>query len=430
MIYSFKKCLYTLAILVSFLASACDDPNTVGLDVLPTSDLLEVQVTDTLTMYTYTVREDSLTTTNTSASLCGNYTDPVFGYSRASFFAQLAPLKNNPDFGVEPKADSVFLFLAYSGSYGDTLVNETEQIFDVFQVTQDLLKDTIYYSNTPIAYQSLIGSQQFLHSKDDTILKIKLDTAFFRTYILNQSGQTTLGSVTAFQDYFKGIYVTPSMKSKPDKRGSRIYYFNLSSSLTRLQLHYHNAVDTGIYDLQIDAANSCVTVNHFEHNYVGTPIAAQLLDTITNASTVYLQSMAGVKTKIKMPFLKNFNNIGRIAINKAELVISNDPSGLMGYYPASQIAVQGIDSTGASSFTPDYFESLAYRGGEYDKTTGVYKTNITRYVQQVLTGKSDDNGIYLVVYGGSVYANRSILQGNGPLSTNKIKLQITYSRLN
>lgn len=414
---------------------SCKDPGSAGLEVLPTSDQVAVRFSDTASIVCYSIREDSLTSSNNSANLAGYYNDPVFGICRAGFFAQLAPLTNSPNFGVEPVADSVILSLQYSGSYGDTTVGATDQIFHVYQVTQDLYKDSTYYSNDSISYGSLISSGNYaINTKDSVLvngireapqLRLMMDTSFFRTYLLNQSGQATLSSVSAFQAYFKGIYVTPDPASTA---GNRILYFNLASSITRLHVYYHNATDTGVYDLEINAKNTCATVNHFYHNYSGTQVELQLTDTTLGGSNIYIQAMAGVKAKLRIPYLRNFLSIGRIAINKAELVISVDQPSVMGYHPIGQLAVQGIDSAGKSIFTADYFESIDFRGGNYDQSTLQYKTNITRYIQRVLSGQVTDNGIYLVVYGGSVFANRSVLRGYQ--TAEKIKLNLTYSLLN
>ena len=439
MIHYFKRLLlYSVAGCLLFLFS-CKDPNTVGMEVLPSNDYLNVLYSDTATIISTTVLEDSLTSGNSSSNLAGTNVDPVFGLSRAGFYAQLAPLKLSPNFGVEPQCDSVILALIYTGSYGDTSASALPQQFNVYQVTEDMSRDTVYYSNRKIGYSTLIGSYVFTPNIKDSVpvngkneapqLRIQLDTSFFRTYILNQTGQATLGSVSAFQTYFKGIYVTPDTINNI---GNRILSFNLAaeSLISRLHVYYHNAVDTGVYDMSIDTKVSCVAVNNFYHNYVGSQIESKLNDPVAGSNEVYLQAMAGLKTKIDLPNLKNYKNIGRIAINRAELVISTNPGMINGYSPVGQLAVQGIDSAGKSIFTADYFESTGFRGGVYDATTGEYKTNISRYVQQVLTGKVEDYGLYLVVYGGAVYANRSILYGSGTFLPAGIKLKITYSLLN
>jgi hypothetical protein len=441
MVYYFKRIpLFTVAAGLLFLFS-CKDPNTVGMEVLPANDQLNVVFSDTVSLTTLTVPEDSLATKNLSSNLAGTYVDPYFGICRGSFYSQLLPLKLSPNFGIEPQADSVILALTYTGSYGDTTSSVTvlPQQFNVYQLAEDLHRDSTYYSNRKPTISTLIGSYIFTPNVKDSVLvngkmeapqlRIQLDTSFFRTYILNQTGQATLSSVTAFQAYFKGIYVTPDTLNNI---GNRILYFNLAAEtgITRLHIYYHNATDTGVYDMSIDTKTSCAAVNNFYHNYTGTPVENQLNDSIAGANEVYLQAMAGLKTKIKFPYLKNYSNVGRISINKAELVITVDDSKTNGYAPVDQLAVQGIDADGNGIFTSDFVETPGYRGGVFNTTTKEYSTNISRYVQEVLTGDADEYGLYLVVYGGAIFANRSVLFGGGPLLPSRMKLQITYTLLN
>ncbi len=412
------------AMVLCFLMS-CKEPGTAGLEVLPSNDLLHVIFSDTATVKGYTVDEDSLISTNNSSSLAGSYSDPVFGFSRAGFYAQMIPLKLAPNFGVEPQADSVLLTLSWSGAYGDTTFPSVAQKLNVYQINQDLHRDSTYYSSDSILYSTFLGGSDVNPQTGDTVITLRLDTAAFRNIILGQGGQATLGSVSSFLTYFKGIYVTPD----PANTGNRIHSINLASILSRLHIYYHNATDTGSYDLAVDTKLTCVTVNHFYHDYVGAAVDPYRNNPLLD-DKIYIQAMSGLKAKLELPYLTNYLQLGHIAINKAELVMRADVSTSVNIAPASQLAVQGIDSNGISIFTPDYFESLSFRGGEFDASTSTYKTNITRFVQQVLTGKTTDRGLYLVVYGGAVFANRSIVFGTGPLSPEKIKLQITYSILN
>jgi len=427
MIQYFKSLPGFAGVLAIFMSVSCNEPNTAGLVVLPPSDMLYVGFTDTTTVEAFTVPEDSLTATNNSMNLAGTLIDPVFGLTRAGFFAQMVPLKFSPDFGIEPKADSVLLTLGYAGSYPDSTVAPVPQVFNVYKIDQDLFRDSLYYSNDSIKYSTLLGTGTVLAGSGDTVVTIRLDTALFRSLILGQSGQATLSTVAAFQAYFKGIYVAADPVSNT---GNKIYSFDLGSSYTRLHLYYHNTVDTGVYDLNIDTKLTCATVNHYYHDYTGSAVQPAIYDSTPGNMKFYIQSMAGLKAKVKLPNIKNFLHIGNVAINKAELVITTDAAPENGYSPAAQLAVQGIDSLGNSIFTPDYLEVPAYRGGVYDETTDQYKINITRYVQQVLTGKTKDYGLYMVVFGGSIFANRCILQGPNPSLSGKLKLQITYSLLN
>ena len=79
------KFFITGSLLVAALAS-CKKDSPVGLDVQPEGDLLHTRVTDTVSVRTYTVHEESVKTDElpSGTTLIGRYNDPVFGYAAAS----------------------------------------------------------------------------------------------------------------------------------------------------------------------------------------------------------------------------------------------------------------------------------------------------------------------------------------------------------
>ena len=80
--------------------------------------------------------------------------------------------------------------------------------------------------------------------------------------------------------------------------------------------------------------------------------------------------MAGVKTKLEIPNIKDIINDGNVVINKAELVLTLE-NGSEGNFDAAlaSMSVVGIDANGDATFLPDFFEGLDYYGGNFDATT-------------------------------------------------------------
>ena len=119
------KFFYILSIGVSICFTSCDESSVVGLDVQPEHDLLNVGYQDTTTIFTRTVKGDSLITDEslitTGIGLIGKYIDPVFGTSTASMYTQVRLPSNltSISFGTSPVCDSVILSLVYEGTaYG------------------------------------------------------------------------------------------------------------------------------------------------------------------------------------------------------------------------------------------------------------------------------------------------------------------------
>ena len=109
---------FFLLLLVSSLIisiSSCDKSSSVGLNVQPKNDILNVGYQDTITLATRTVKEDSLRTDqgliSSGLSLIGKYNDPIFGMTTASLYAQVQFNSNiyPTSFGTSPICDSIVM---------------------------------------------------------------------------------------------------------------------------------------------------------------------------------------------------------------------------------------------------------------------------------------------------------------------------------
>src|SRR5437763_16717723 len=75
--------------------SSCKKPEDVGVEVLPSFDLLKTPFSDTTTIQTVTLKEDSLRGSALSKVLVGSMMDPELGLSEASVYSQIV-LGNTP----------------------------------------------------------------------------------------------------------------------------------------------------------------------------------------------------------------------------------------------------------------------------------------------------------------------------------------------
>ncbi len=110
-----------LILVLAFLLITCnDDKNSLGLDVQPPNDKLNVFTVDTTAVIAYSQIVDSVKTDETSLTLLGSMVDPVFGSSTASFYTQFRLSQTAFDFGTTPFPDSLVLALDYEDFYGDS----------------------------------------------------------------------------------------------------------------------------------------------------------------------------------------------------------------------------------------------------------------------------------------------------------------------
>lgn len=409
--------------------SACKDPDDSSLNVLPQGEQLATIFSDTVTVKTLTIADDSLKTDELSNQLIGCINDPVFGITNASVFAQVN-LEGTPIFTNIPVADSLVLSLVYTGSYGDTTATQS---VDVYKLTESLYQDSTYYSNRTFAYNSTaIGSVQFqprpktkVFIGTDTLaaqVRIALDKSIGDS-ILNLYGRTELSSNTEFLNYFKGIYIKPT--ATPSLNTGAISYFSFTSS--KLTLYFHDTTSVAkTYVFSLAGGR----INHFEHDRGTSDVGMQLIDSTQNDTLNYIQAMCGVKTRISFPYLKNYNSAGRIILNRAELSFTlKEGSGSAQYTPPLTTLLITRNTAGQFTLPIDYYESSGYFGGNIGSSGNSYKFNITRQLQRYLDGAVQNTDFDLVISGSGVSASRMVI-GSGKNAVYPMKLSLYYTKIN
>ncbi len=417
---------------VSFLLflSACNEPDLIGLDLQPASQLPGVRV-DTLLLETYTVAEDSLVMWSPLKNLIelptlfiGSYDDPYLGKSRAGFVSQIriGNTITSSTFAGVATPDSVVLSFLYKGIEGDS--TSTHHI-SVYELDEVLHADSTYYSSRSYNRTTFLGHIDLLPDIRDSVvvgganaapqLRIPLDTALggkiMREYISNPS---TFASNSAFIDFFNGVLLVDSA----DGLGS-IISFPSTSGVHRLTLYFSGNKS---YEFLIDV--NAVRVSYFSHEYFPT-----VYDAAQDQSLV-VASMAGLKDSLVIKNLSSLYDEGPVSISSAKLLIKlQDGTTTSNFNPHSNLLIFGSDSLGKNVTTADATETSAYYGGVFDDTKDEYVFNVARYVQQtlkkVVESGGKDYGLFLVAGGSTSNARRTVLQGQDAM-----KLIVTTTKIN
>lgn len=394
-----------------------------------------VQFTDTLSIETTLVRADSIQTDGADIYLLGLYHDPIFGIRSSSIYTNIALSGTSTDFGSGFDIDSVVLTLEYAGLYGDS---NSAMSVNVYELSSTLDKNKTYYSNDTSAYSTLLKSITFTPKTTNNVLtlvdsvmhpphlRIKLDESGF---ISKLKAHPTFNNNTELNDVINGFYITTTnsvINNSLLSGEGAIAYFNMNSPLSTVTVYYKNSTADSLQEnFLIDA--SVKKFSHFSHNYTGTDIEKHLTNSASKDNTVgYVSSMAGVKTKLYVPYLKTLLKDGNVIINKAELVIplavntigNNDN-------PATVMGLAGINEFGTAVFIPDDY--LGYCGC-LNTSTSTYTFDVSRYIHQLLYETPTDYGMYLMARGSAVNANR-IVFGTKNNTFSPIKLNITYSKI-
>ncbi len=427
--------------------SSCNEYSDLGLEILPGTDLINVKnvvVKDSITAYANS--ETGIVTSKSGYNLLGSFNDPVFGATNASFAAQLR-ITSFPDFGTNPVADSVFMFLYYTGVYGDTI---TEQHLKVYELESSLDPDEEYKQDIDLktmASNQLLGELSFTP-------KVKLDSTYGDTLLqlLQIPIDPSLGeklvsadsldkvSNDAFLQFFKGLYI----ESEQGNSGvGSLITLNASATSTfqgsALVIYYNN--DENLAQDEPDTLSrafiiteNSARVTNITHDYTGTPFVNDLDQQVKQDNQIYIQPTGGLKSRVWIGGLSGWRDSVNVSINKAELVFQIDTvaSNIENYPPPSQLTLTFVDNDGEERLPIDYYFSPYFYNGYLNTDDYTYHFNITQHIQRVINVTDQENadyvgnhGFYLTTGQRADDAKRVILEGTKRNSG--IKFIVTYS---
>ena len=439
-----------LFFLTAFILFACKKPSNVGTGILPDDDDLNLIFNDTTTIISQNLFNDTLRSDKLGAPYMGNLNDLVFGFSKALVYAEVGVISGIKDTLPNYYLDSVVLMVKYDFTIGDT---NTAINLKVHKVDLGLNRDTGHFSLENFDYSTEIGFAQNIYFKpsiktklnfrdtigSSNIMRIKLNS-FFGYSLLSQFGTSSMDNSTNFRSFLPAIALIPD-----GNNGNIMAQLNLTNTNSNILLYYHTDKSDSLvrnFPLNLSSFN----FSKFQHNYSGTQVAANINTNLPKGDeTAYLQGQAGVKTLVTFPTISNY---GKIAVNKAELVITQifddqtslitPPSiiyALKKTETGSMLNFNGIQATNAGGVAD------TTQRDEFGRKIYVYKINLTTYLQNVILGKESNNGIFLsinpfVSNASSVNlftlgANRLVFGGsNHPNPKYKMKLNLKYTTLN
>lgn len=458
----------TVACLAAFLyiLTGCNEATILGQDLIPGSDHVSTQQTDTFTVRTATVYRptDSVVTSFQSQVAAGAInSDPVFGKTVTIPYAQFALY--NPGFtysGTGVKLDSVVLSMAYAGYYGDSMGTQS---FTVYPVNDPTFDDTTFYyahQQLPLNLIRPLGSVTASHNgiKDSVNnygvmeapqLRVRLSDAFGNS-LLQQKEDEAFASDSAFHAFLNGLALVPD--STTGGKNS-LLFFQMNSPYTGITVYYHNETDDSLQAFFPFNINTCAVTNYWSRDYQGAEAAQHFGDTAsaTGDSVIYLQDKPGLWANVDLPYLKNFPNA---VINKAELIMTQIPDAASGVFqpPAYLFLWQYTDAArdtlgyvydmGAvySQLYGWQFTNLGYFDGGGRMITrddGLqvvrYRINITRFLQHLINANPTYNetnyGFRLGVYdaSGSTRDIGRVVIGGGTHSKYGLKLHVVYTKI-
>jgi len=475
--------LFCFSLLI--IISSCkkiNEATDLGDDIIPGVDGVNTFDT-TMSVETYNsifdALKDSVRVGRNNDHILGNIvSDPFFGKTNAKIFLELKPEFYKWTFaGINNKdslyIDSVVMVLGWNGTYGDTMAPQRVRVWEMDQSNNFKIDSFYNLRQEYFTYSNLLGTKDFfpyqlkdsLYSFQDTTagqLRIRLNNSFGRR-LLDYDSTNAYGSDSAFKTYLRGF----AIDADPSFGNSLMAFGLVNNPKTKLAIYYRftkgGQDDTTVSYFAFTGASA-------RHNYInrfdfaGTPLATASA-TPAQDDLIYLINTPGSYSTVKIPGLRNWGN--RV-INRAELIVEQvyDPSDQK-FTPPNSLFLDVYDSTLSDykflpySFVLDQSGSPDPGFGLYGRNTAdasgnpivVWKFNITRYVQNILTkqeplhdfrlftaksvfermreGPASNNGSYL--YSQTIlnlqFAFGRVRVGGGGHPTQRMRLRIIWTKI-
>lgn len=424
--------LVSIIAILTFLSS-CKKDTSIGADILPQDDLLNVKFTDTLTVFSKTLADTFLRTDKLSKNYLGVINDPLFGFQKASIAVELDRPNDVYDDTLMTSytVDSVVLFLKYSYIYGDTTV---PQSFDVSTISNKIIETSPYYSNSSLFPPTgIIGSvSNYLFtpttnpvatSRTDTggvtgILRIKINNSVGNTIL--DLKQTILRDSSLFKNAFPGILIENATNA-----GKAMAEIDISSGFSALAIFYKDkngdAKDMRLFTsiLNYNTGSNSTRVNGV--NLFTNSFASAVQNTVASGlesdSVNYVLGQAGTLLRISLPTL---NNVGRVAVNKATILLSQIQANTSPLTTPFYLVLLKRNAAGNIDILPtgDGVGILdTTTTDDFGNKVARYSFNVSKYIQAVATGNETNSDLYVATYrftgtDGTVNILNSIVNGS------------------
>lgn len=422
-------------------AGGCKKPeDDLGLAVLDPADTLGTARTDTSRILAWPHADNAVRTSALSSNEVGSYVDDAFGPVKTATATQLRLSINNIG-PADPSlsCDSIVLSLAYA-TVGPIYGDPDPQVVRVHRLSEDLSPDSIYKSD----HQPLMDPEDLVLGAPRTFtpataagpviggdtlppqLRIPLNTALGNEF-LAQWGQPGLADNAAFLAWFKGLAVVPDNPGQGPLQGG-IWRFNLLNGASKMTLYYHNGDGVASsFDFIIGSSSARWTWVQYDHAAASVPGLPQALaDSTLGQQATYVQAMGGLRAELRFPNLDRYRGSAFRALAKAELLVPIAGDFHPTYLPPDQLFAFRKGADGQDLLVPDQIAGQGLVGGIYDADAHIYRFNITRWVQGVITGTYPNTGLALVPGSNGVSVNRAALAG--PANTaNPMKLVLTFT---
>ncbi|MDD4848425.1 MAG: DUF4270 family protein [Bacteroidales bacterium] len=405
-----------ICLLITFI-SCKKDPSKVGLEIQPIDSEMDLNFDDsTIHLNAFTVKRDSMNTTNILYFVLGSMNDPNFGLTRTAFNTNFRLETNKPTFGNQPVADSICLMLSYAGSWGDSAAFITANVYELLD-SLSISDESEYDARSEINYDPVaVGSKTFTPNLTDSVvinevkyppfLSIKLSQEFAERMLADS---LNFGTNEDFLKVFHGLRVEAQQTSET----GNIVYFKPTSTETKLVLYYSS--DTIHSSFSFVVNDNCTWFNNYYQEYTNPDLQFEeeggQQDSISALNHLYLQPFLGTRIRLDFTGFDELRKKENVALNEVKLILPNALDYNASMAPPARFIIYALDGD-QEVLILDAMTS-AYFDGNYKQDLNQYSIRMTRYFQQRLQNEvMDDDILYLQIIGGAYNANSVVLKGN------------------
>jgi len=435
----------TLLTLIAFIAGSCQkEVLKLGADILPSGDFVSIKSVDTLSVFSYTMLDESIRTDKALYSFLGQTHDPYFGTTTAGFVTQirLSRVWDKASFTV----DSMKLYLHLVGNKGWN--TDVAQSFSIYEISDQIYTDSAYYSTTPLNVTGFkVTGIEIPKLRKDTLIndiEVRLpdNGVPLGNYIIRDTSKLFYSNVVPdFRSYFKGFYFKMDPSSDPLLVTLSLVW-DQQIFYNYFALYGHDTDSTFVeYSFNLDAKSVNAYYNRFTHDYSTATLGDKMAhrNTTYRDTLSYLQGLNGVYTKVSIPGLaklKSDETLGKVAINKARLVvpfkfnkpaseyyINSLPQNLYLRYKVKNGTRYDVTDYLMASTTLD--ASHIFFDGGIDTVANVYNFNIPAFIQAYLEDATDQVEPELEIYQSA--GTRNVVFGANENKT-PVKFEFTYTK--
>lgn len=412
-----NKILTALTALAMLCAVGCtDEESDLGVNLADPNTIYHGQHETLYANDAYSMRDDSLVTSNANYCVVGKYSDATFGKVSATIYTQIALPSdaNGINLAADAVIDSVKLFLVKDALFPDT-AGTYNLHFEIMPLDEELLSDTTYYG-----FDTLKVCEGVKYFDDivtigatDTVITFPLGGGIGD--MLHRSSRDV--SAAQFLSNVKGLRIRVLDAGSDDA----IVAFSFAATKTRLTAWYHVPGDTNEIQYHFVVGTGAKRFMHFKHDYSAAVFGN--VDSIPGNNRLYLEPFGGYNVVLNFDdALRTFHAAHpRAVVHYAELLLplADEAPAI---HPDSLMAFSLADGT--STLLPDLRYNMG-GDGAYNADSNYYRLRVSLYLQQLLRQGSDQGTELMLYYSRRHPAARTVV--NGTATTKPVSIRLTFT---